>query len=263
MDVDFEWFNFDADIDYHGVKALLRQLFDADSALFDLSAVTDVILAQSTIGSTVKVDGKENDAYAFLTALSLREQGSKEAIAAIARYLAEKAGTNKRLAPAAELLSLSPDGQREQGKHVALVLSERLINMPVETVPPMYEMLVDEIEAAVEDGEPYEFTHYLVVSKAYKEVESTLDVDEEAGGRKKKKVKAESPLMFFHPEVEVMQKHAVAWGGYEYTREGESSDSKRAFQEAGIKPQGYMVLIEASKFGDAVKAVARYIKQSE
>jgi hypothetical protein len=48
-------------------------LFDVDAQLFDLSALTDLILAQPTLGSTVKVDGNETDAYAFLSVLNLKE----------------------------------------------------------------------------------------------------------------------------------------------------------------------------------------------
>jgi len=33
-------------------------------------------------------------------------------------------------------------------QHVGLVISERLINMPVQVVPPMYKMLADEIRQA-------------------------------------------------------------------------------------------------------------------
>jgi len=35
--------------------------------------------------------------------------------------------------------------------HIGLILSERLINMPVQIVPPMYKMLQEEIQWAIED----------------------------------------------------------------------------------------------------------------
>jgi protein BCP1 len=73
VNVDFEWFDPQPTVDFHGLKNLLRQLFDADSQIFDLSALTDLILAQPLLGSTVKVDGNESDPYAFLTVLNLQE----------------------------------------------------------------------------------------------------------------------------------------------------------------------------------------------
>lgn len=73
LDIDFEWFDPQPQVDFHGIKTLLRQLFDADALLLDLSALTDVILAQPLLGSTVKVDGNETDPYAFLSVVNLYE----------------------------------------------------------------------------------------------------------------------------------------------------------------------------------------------
>jgi protein BCP1 len=73
VNVDFEWFDPQPAVDFHGLKNLLRQLFDADAQLFDLSALTDLMLRQPLLGSTVKVGGNETDPYAFLSVLNLRE----------------------------------------------------------------------------------------------------------------------------------------------------------------------------------------------
>ncbi len=54
INVDFELFNYDPEIDFHGVKTLLRQLFDVDAQLFDLSGLSDLIIQQNTIGSTLQ-----------------------------------------------------------------------------------------------------------------------------------------------------------------------------------------------------------------
>lgn len=73
LDVEFEWFDPQPEHDFQGLKTLLRQLFDVDAQSFELSALTDLILAQPLLGSTVKVDGNETDPYAFLTVLNLHE----------------------------------------------------------------------------------------------------------------------------------------------------------------------------------------------
>jgi protein BCP1 len=78
VNVDFEWFNFDPEVDFHGTKTLLRQLFDVDANLFNMSALADLVLSQPTIGSTIKVDGKANDAYALLTVLNTAVHQDKE-----------------------------------------------------------------------------------------------------------------------------------------------------------------------------------------
>ncbi|KAL0933229.1 protein bcp1 [Colletotrichum truncatum] len=248
VNVDFEWFNFDPEVDFHGTKTLLRQLLDVDATLFNMSGLADLILSQPTIGSTVKVDGKENDAYALMTALNVREHSQKPEMAELAKYIIAKAQTNDALAPIPNLLN--------SGAEVGLILGERLINMPSEIAPPMYRMLIDEIEAAVEDKEPYQFTHYLILSKTYQEIESTLTETE----RKGKKVKADATMWHFHPEDEVFVKHAAAHGSFSYTNDDQAvADSKRAFQEMGVKSHGYLILIEASKWDGAVKAVEQYL----
>ncbi|KAI0813810.1 putative actin cytoskeleton organization and vesicular protein [Xylaria sp. FL0064] len=247
VNVDFEWFNFNEKIDFHGTKSLIRQLFDVDANLFDVSALADLVLSQSTIGSTVKTDGEESDPFAFITALNVQEHRQKKPVAQLIEYLSAKARATESLAPIPDLLA--------SGQHIGLVLSERLINMPSDVVPPLYSMLVEEIEAAVEDKEPYEFTHYLIVSKTYNEIESTL-----AEERKKKKGRQDAATFYFHPEDEVLQRHATAYGSYPFTKTDDAvADSKRAFQEMGIMPMGSMILIEASKFADAVKAVGEYL----
>lgn len=71
LDVDFEWFDPQPAVDFHGLKTLLRQLFDADNDLFNLSELVDLILSQPKLGSTVKTDGNESDPFAFLTVLNM------------------------------------------------------------------------------------------------------------------------------------------------------------------------------------------------
>jgi protein BCP1 len=252
VNVEFEWFNFKPDIDFHGLKSLLRQLLDVDNQFFDLSALADLILSQPTVGSTVKVDGEETDAYAFLTILNMHEHREKKIMKDLTQYIVEKSKTTEALAPIESLISSA---------QVGLILAERLINVPSEISPPMYGMLIDEIEAAVEDKEPYEFTHSLILSKTYNEIASALDQEEKPRSKKNKAGRNTRETFYFHPEDEVLQKHALAFGSYEYTKdEGEGmADSKRAFSEMGIKGQGSMILIEASKFEDAVKAISEYL----
>ena len=230
---------------------------DVDAQLFNLSELVDLILSQPTIGSTVKVDGKETDAYAFLTILNLHEHREKSVIKALTEYIEEKTKTSQSLAPLSDLLS--------SNFQVGLIVAERLINVPSEISPPMYTMLIDEIEAAVEDKEPYEFTHYLILSKTYHEIASSLDQEEAPRQKKSKAMKGDKQVFYFHPEDEVLQQHALLSGSYDYTKsEGDGmADSKRAFQEMGIKPQGFMILIEASKFEGAVKAISHYLSPQQ
>lgn len=156
--------------------------------------------------------------------------------------------------------------QSSEQPRVGLILTERLINVPSEVVPPMYKMLMEEIAWALEEKEPYDFTHYLVLSKTYQEIISAL-AEEDDSTRKHKKTKkmtgrSSSEAFYFHPEDEVLHKHATAFGDFQYKSEVSQSDSKRVFQELGIKPQGHLTLIDASRFEGAVKAMQEYFGQA-
>lgn len=146
---------------------------------------------------------------------------------------------------------------------LGLVLTERLINIPSEVVPPMYNMLLEEITWAVDDEEPYEFTHYLIFSKTYQEVMSALDEEDVPKQKKQRKAgkKGTTETFYFHPEDEVLRKHAAAFGSFDYQKEARESDSKRAFQELGIKPEGHLILIEAAKFEGAVNSLQDYFNK--
>ena len=268
VNVDFEFFDPQPDVDFHGLKTLLRQLLDVDAQLVDLIALADLILAQPLLGSTVKVESNETDPYAFLTVLNLKEHKvldasnlsrvlwligiqDKPAIKTLTDYLAQRATTSTSLAPIAELLG--PSSKAEVG----LILTERLINIPAEVAAPMYKMLLEEMAWAVEEKEPYTFSHYLIISKTYLEVESLLDRP-----GKKKKGETNKEIFYFHPEDEILHRNAITFGDYGYIKvEGEGqADSKRAFQELGIQPQGHMILIEASKFEATVSALEEFLR---
>ena len=235
-------------MDFHGLKTLLRQLFDVDAELFDLSALADLILAQPLLGTTVKCDGKESDPYAFLTVLNLREHAEKPVIKTLIEYIGKQSVGDVK-----EVL---------QGSTVGLILTERLVNVPIEVIPPMYKMLLEEITWANEDKEPYTFTHYLILSKTYREIESQLDQEDNRPQKKKKKGANKAEVFNFHPEDAIIQRSAMAFGDYKYLKEASEggSDSKRAFQDLGIKPQGHMILVEASKFESMVATLEQTLQ---
>ena len=181
-------------------------------------------------------------------------------IASLIQYIVRRTSTNPVLSQIGELFGQSSTAQ------VGLILTERLINIPLEVVPPMYNMLLEEISWAVEEKEPYTFSHYLILSKTYQEIVSSLDEDKPQ--RKKKKTSSATEqggeTFYFHPEDEVLHKQASAYGSFSYVKEEDDgqADSKRAFQDLGIKPQGHMILLEAPRFESAVKALQEFMRAS-
>ncbi|KAF2148982.1 hypothetical protein K461DRAFT_324421 [Myriangium duriaei CBS 260.36] len=246
LDVDFEFFS-PAEIDFHGLKSLLRQLFDSDAESLDLSGLADLIISQPSIGSTVKCDGEESDPFAFLTVLSLHDHASNPVIASLVSYLSSRSATNPALAQLTSLLSSSD-------ANVALVLGERLINMPTAVVPALYTMLTEELPT------PVPYTHFLVLSKTYAEVASTLPSSDRPS--KKSRPADSEETFYFHAEDEALARVAEVSGGWDYARVDEgASDARRAFQDAGIRPRGFALLVKGERWGEAVEVVGKYLGQ--
>jgi protein BCP1 len=187
--------------------------------------------------------------------LILMPMQEKAVIKTLTEYLVTKSTSHSTLSQVSNLLSPTSDAQ------IGLILTERLINMPPETTPPMYTMLLEEIEWALAEKEPYEFTHYLVLSKTYKEVQSMVDAEESRPAKKQKGKDKDATVYYFHAEAEVLHKYALGFGDFEYTVKADegAADAKRTFLDAGIEPMGHMVLIEAAKFAEAVEAVRKYL----
>ncbi|ORY85650.1 BCP1 family, partial [Protomyces lactucae-debilis] len=237
IDVDFEFFDL-APIDFHALNTLLKQLMGPDAIKFELGALADLLLANK-IGSTVKVDGEESDPYAFLTVLNLDVHKEHEQVKLVKDYLLSKV---RKLDKMHALIG-------KAGAQVGLIFSERLINMPVEVAGPLYRILGEEITARQKTGKAedkqYDLSHYLVWSKSYVETASKLDEEDDRPRKKGKQPKqaANKEVFFFHPEDEILIKHASHHINFPYSNAAPESDSKRAFHDFGIHPTGELILL--------------------
>ncbi|KAJ7069999.1 p21-C-terminal region-binding protein-domain-containing protein [Mycena amicta] len=251
VDVDFEFFDPNPQVDYQALKRLLSQLFQRDAERFDLPGLVDLVLSQPTVGTTIKTDGIESDPYALLTVLNMHVHQTHPSIAALAAYFLEK--TAPDLAFNTTLRTIFAGAET----HVGLVLNERLVNMPVQTIPPMYRMLSDELKWALADSEPYVFTHLLFVSRTY----HLSDAEEEAlansapSHRSKKSKKAkpqqlaaqERPMdgiYSFHPEDTCIREHALHSITYPFS----TSPEPREADSFGLDVRGQLMLVEAGRW---------------
>ncbi|KAL0075942.1 p21-C-terminal region-binding protein-domain-containing protein [Phycomyces blakesleeanus] len=260
VNVDFDFFNPEP-VDFHALKRLLGQLFSSDAELINLSDIVDIIIEENHVGTTVKVDGQESDPYAILSVINLNEQKENEGVKSLCSYLLAKCPKKEEKVHKAvtDILSL----KKSSGNSVGWIVSERFINMPVEIMPPMYSMLQQELKQAVEKKEPYDFEWYMIISKTYKEVSSSLDEngeEEEPKAPKKKSKKgkkASKPVdetFYFQAEDEIIAKYATYQFDFKFTNsEKESvSDAKRAFSDFGIAPSRKLLLVHKSKFDELV-----------
>jgi hypothetical protein len=129
-------------------------------------------------------------------------------IKAITQYVLSKSAPDPTLHNTLQNI-LSPDS----GSHVGFIFSERLINMPIEVVPHMYRMLADEIQWACDDGEPYHFSHFLVLSRTYilsdEEAEAMLTSPQQKR-RKGASAQAAGGVSSFHHEDSFIQQVRLA-----------------------------------------------------
>uniref|UniRef100_A0A803LJS2 Uncharacterized protein n=1 Tax=Chenopodium quinoa TaxID=63459 RepID=A0A803LJS2_CHEQI len=140
-----------------------------DDKVWDLSGFVNLILAQTTAGSMVKIEDDEDEGlFALLTALNIGIYKDNKCITKIRDYLL-KVCEEKNVV--SELIRLPED----QADHVGLVVSQRVMNLPPQLLPHLYNALFDDILWATEDEptkdlrESFRFQHYLLVTKIYEQ----------------------------------------------------------------------------------------------
>ncbi|VVB13107.1 unnamed protein product [Arabis nemorensis] len=146
VQADFEFFDPKA-TNFHGVKILLQNYLD------------DKEWDQTTVGTVVKVADDEDEALFALDSKCFRE---------LKEFLLEVC-PEKNIASDLELL-LEKKGKRCCG----LLVSQRVMNLPPQLLPPLDDGLLDEVSWATEDEFSYEirgslrFKSYILVTKIYK-----------------------------------------------------------------------------------------------
>lgn len=194
VNIDFDFFNGNPEVDFHALKNLMRQLLGPqESTRVQISQLADLILESPT--TTIKTDGEESDPYCFLSFVNYKEHRDSD----YAKYL-------HKVDP--KLSSFLQTIDANEKKSCALVLSERLINMPAEVIPPLFKTTLEDVTKTLGDDKHYDF--YVIVSRKYEvnfDQDSDDDSDEESHKRSKKRVK-QAELDFFHPEDRYFEKYS-------------------------------------------------------
>ncbi|GMM28312.1 protein-transporting protein [Martiniozyma asiatica (nom. inval.)] len=257
VNVDFDFYNLNPDIDFHATKNFLRQLFQDDSVFFPLSELADMILKEGHLGTTIKTEGMESDPFSMLTVLNFSDNLNNKAIKSLADYFLEKSASNSPLNNQLKSLLTSTSKQR-----IGMIFSQRLINMPVETSPPMYNMLLEEMENAADKEKEYNFDYYLIPSRVYQilssKADKELEDEETSGSRKKAKSGSSGPATFdyMHYEDEIFEKNAVSKGYFEYTHKKVDSDGRRVFNDYAVDPKLSLILLNKESMLKSVKEMA-------
>ncbi|GAQ80747.1 hypothetical protein KFL_000610250 [Klebsormidium nitens] len=198
INVDFEFFD-PKPSDYHGVKALLKSYLDDET--FDLPGLVDLVLAQTTVGSVIKTT-EDEDPIGLLTVLAFERYKDTEPTKQIVRFLRLRCKKDEHTAGKLEVLL---DGKKGR---VGLLVSERLINVPLDLAPPLHQGLFDEISWATEDEpteelrESFRFSKYLLLTRVFEE---TQRADRQAAGPSSRGGDPSSSTIYMKPEDEIWE----------------------------------------------------------
>lgn len=243
INIDFDFYNLNPEVDFHATKNLLRQLFQDDAVFFPLSELADLILKEGYIGTTIKTDGVNGDPFSVLSVVNITKNLKSKCIQELTKYYIEKTNKNPQFNVLLRQL-FSPTTKHKVG----LIISERLVNMPVETMPPMYSILLDEMEKT-EQKEDYDFDYFMIPSRVVKLVASVVDAeladDDDSKTRKKTKKNLDLPSEYdyVHYEDEQLEKNALHFGYFDFTNKNVDADARRVFNDYGIEPKLNLMLI--------------------
>ncbi|KLO08164.1 hypothetical protein SCHPADRAFT_894075 [Schizopora paradoxa] len=259
VNVDFDFFAPNPEVDYIAFKRLLMQLFQSDSEILAVHDLADLILSQPAIGSTVKTDGEDGDPYAFLSVVNVHAHQERPCMKAIITYMLEKSTNQPELHNLLQGL-LGPEGLKSSN-HVGLIVSERVMNIPVELVPPMYRSLAEEIKEAVRQNEAFIFSHYIFLTRTYQLTASQFEeLQATASEPTKKKTKptlpptGDVPMMndgvstySYHPEDACIQSHSLFTLDYPLT-----TQQPRDEESLGLDMGGRIMAVPAERFQELV-----------
>ncbi|XP_024365011.1 protein BCCIP homolog [Physcomitrium patens] len=226
VDVDFEYFDPKPN-DFHGIKALLRTYLDDET--WDISGFTDLILAQTTVGTVVKADEDESP-IALLTALNIGRYQKCSCMVEIHKYLRVKSAHKVESA-------LLEDFWGKYAREVALLISERLVNAPLELAPPLYQGLFEEILWATEDEptqelrESFKIKHYLYLTKVFEEVTEEKSRDKEQRKKQKEESEATGQLIYIKPEDEILHELSSWSFTFPVTGDGAAANQTKGLQQ--------------------------------
>ena len=155
------------------VKRLLRQHLSHDDELIDVHPLAERILSEGvrlSCGSTIKTDGEESDPWGLLSIIDIvanrvfsgRSGADGKTKPSFKPFLDYLISTLPSQSPIRSILD--PSSSSTPAPHPAIIFSLRLLNLPLPLLPPLYKMLLSELEA---EGIP-RFTHFLLWGRGYR-----------------------------------------------------------------------------------------------
>lgn len=239
--------------DFHGIKALMYQLFL--KAHINLSSLTKLIIEQSYIGSILQQCVDEDDpdnsddegaavdeVFGITSVINLTHHKDVECVKEVKKYLLDK--TQKKLAGLFE----------DSSNQVGLLFNERFINIPPQVSVPLLENLCKEIDEAKKEGKPFDFTHFILISKLH---ESTRKDPES----KKKKAKGTANILWVNAEEEPVSELGEILGEFSVRNESDAAVSGTWDEDdEQFDPKRRIILLTAKQVPEALIKIKEFLE---
>ncbi|KAI3976966.1 hypothetical protein MKX01_008824 [Papaver californicum] len=228
VQLDFDFFSPKPE-DFHGVKVLLHTYLDDQQ--WDLSSFVDLILGQTTVGTVVKIKDEEDEnddcLYSIVTSLNLGRYKDTKPIKELKNFLLRSCKEKDIVGDLRILLN-------EQAQDVGLLVIKHVNNFPPELLPPLYNILFNEVaQAAKLEPTYFKFKVYLLVTRIYK----FNNANQRKGASKSD---SGEPIIYVWPEDEVF--HKLSSWTFTFPLRSRPTDEMKNY-----KPMGLVMALEAKK----------------
>ncbi|XP_038726079.1 protein BCCIP homolog isoform X2 [Tripterygium wilfordii] len=245
VQADFAFFDPKPD-DFHGVKILLQTYLDDKQ--WDLSGFVDLILEQTTVGTVVKIEDDEDDGlFSIITALNLGRYKGHKSIKELKEFLLKACKQKDVMKSLRSLLE-------EQAQSVGLLVSQRVVNLPPQLLPPLYDALFDEISWAIEDEPTKElrnsfcFKNYLIATKIYRH--------NNADQKKWQNSHSDEAIIYIKPEDEIFHQLCLWSFMFPLRTQQVAAQELRNYQSMGL-----VMAVEAEKIPTFQKQLHSFIHE--
>ncbi|KRT82743.1 hypothetical protein AMK59_4698 [Oryctes borbonicus] len=245
IQADFEGRNLEGQ-DFHGIKQLLQQLFL--KAHIDVSQMTDMLIAQSGIGSVLKQSSDDSD--------DEEDNDMSDSLAVFGVTSVLNLSSHKETPCVQQFFSLVNDlskkhaGTEIQDKiskisgctKLGLLINERIVNIPAKISDPLLTALIAEVDRMRKKDSSYAFDYLIMICKLHK---SKGDKGE---------------IIFANGEEEIFAKEAEV--SFEFNVSAESDTSvggKWSDGDIEMIPYRRILFIEGDKFNNIVQQVKIYV----
>eukprot|EP01083_Nonionella_stella_P194344 716849_1 len=202
INVDFNFFD-PRPRDWHATKQFLMRYLD--NSELDSSELAEIITKQASLGTFIKNGDIDSDPLGFVTAISLKQHESTKCVRQIKKYIYAHAKEHKK--EILEVLNRSD---------TALVISERIVNLPDELSPPLLSALDKDMAWAKENELDhvrmhFNFKNVVLISRCFqksKEESTSSSNDGQVVAKRRKTAQTDDKFEYYRFEEELFEKES-------------------------------------------------------